>query len=64
MCCSNAFCDGDADVENFEAKNHPKLAENNANIFKQDEQQKPRTPGFRGGNNANNNGQSPIDMWP
>ena len=27
MCCSNAFCDGDADVENFEAKNQPKLAD-------------------------------------
>lgn len=43
----------------------PSAVENNAaNIFKQDEQEKPRTPGFRGGNDANKDALSPVDMWP
>ena len=28
MCCNNAFCAQEADVENFEAKQPPRLAEN------------------------------------
>ena len=27
MCCNNSYCNGDADVENYEAKNQPKLAD-------------------------------------
>ena len=43
----------------------PSAVENNAaNIFKQDEQEKPRTPGFRGGNDANKDVLNPVDMWP
>ena len=46
MCCNNTFCNGDADVENFEAKNQPKLADQptiNNNRFQ------------RNGNETNNN---------
>lgn len=44
--------------------NAPKPPTAEANIFKMDEQQKPRTPGFRGGNNNHNAGGQASDLWP
>ena len=52
MCCNNTFCNGDADVENYEAKNQPKHADQ-PTINGKDRYQRAQQHGNNPGSNPN-----------